>query len=152
MITFSSLEPFALSSLLLAAVLGKLGKLGKPKECLINMQYLGGKILKTVTILFLRTVYRQWIHSIHSLTPDEVHHWMQSHVITCYRHLGSTEADTLQKFRSLVNNDLQNIIMYHENGVNRRQPRSCDSATKRSRDWSKLTKSVCLTHFTCAFL
>jgi len=28
MITFSSLEPFALSSLLLAAVLGKLGKLG----------------------------------------------------------------------------------------------------------------------------
>jgi len=29
MITFSSLEPFALSSLLLAAVLGKLGKLGE---------------------------------------------------------------------------------------------------------------------------
>jgi len=40
MITFSSLEPFALSSLILVAVLGKLGKLGKLGICLSVCLYL----------------------------------------------------------------------------------------------------------------
>jgi len=39
MITFSSLEPFALSSLLLAAVLGKLGKLGLLEYAQISLIY-----------------------------------------------------------------------------------------------------------------